>query len=340
MPSTINRTLHYRSVAFTVPTSGLSLQQLVTAALGALPNAEQRERKMVGEEKDNELLNSHAVVGPTLCGIFHRWTPGVNQLVVDRIAGRATWEVKEVAPPPPLPATPVAGEPPAPEVKRDFLPHTLYFGVKDNHCVVAQSQGLRSEHLASYLSWLLKSSGPGIAVEGQQITLYPASAALLRQKGVSRAKGISIKTRLCEEVLKEPAPGDRKKKPWIERVLDPVKVAAMRGILDALDVKVSEGEISTDEAKHLELYLEIRRPHDKSDMGNSIMNRIASIVAEKTDENYCVILPDGSELQGTELTLRKPVSFEVPTNAPHPNPAHVFKQINDYLLELIASDVV
>jgi hypothetical protein len=332
---THHRTLHYRSAYFATLTNGLTLQQMLAGALVKYSDAEDRE-KQIGNTQEFELLNSHAPHGTVYCGIFHRWTKGEHQLVVNRVRGAKSWAVEEVAPPPAPAPAPGIGQVSSPAPQREFLPHTLYFGIRDNHCIVAQTQGLKAEHLADYLCWLI---GKDVGVP-QAMSFQPASAAMLRLKGVGKAKGIKIKTKLSEEVQMQPPPGDKRRKPWIERKLNTTKSDAIRSILSILGVTLNDGQMSSDETKNLELRLEIRSPHDQSENGNVTMNHIAGVVAQNSDENYAVILENDSLLKGNELSLKKPVIFQMHDGATHPASSRVFKEIDDYLCELIAGGKV
>jgi hypothetical protein len=308
------------------------LQQMMAAAFVQLPNADQRAQDL--GRGDFALINGFAEVNGCICGTFHRWTQGESQLVVDRVAGLPAWRIVEVRPPEPQ------TEPGQAAVQRDFLPHTLYFCVYQNHCIVAQTQVLMAGHLGSYLGWLVRQAGAAIAPQGQGVQLYPASAATLRARGVNRAKGVRIQTKLYEAVERQPVPGDRRRGPWREKILNNAKVALLNQILRTLNVEVGQGITAADETKHLELDLYITRPNDRSDAGNATMNAIAGIVAQQESDDYSVILADNSELKGATLKLSKPVEFALPEGATHPPPLLVYNEMTAYVLHLVDRNMV
>jgi hypothetical protein len=342
MPKTVNRTLHYRNAAYLAP-SALTLEEMLSNALAARNLAVQRERPM--DDDNREVINTHArvggaaTVGRTLCGVLHRWVRGQHQLVFDRIENAAVWPVIESPPPEPPPPAPGTTTPAVP-VKRDFLPHTLYFGVRGNHVVALQSQGLMAPELADYLSWFLAPPTQTQLAENNRIILMPASSVMLRQNGLDGAKAVRITKPLADTIPRPPPAGSNRTKPIMEKVIPRARAGAMRGFLRALGVNLPASLLADPEAKDLQVYLEIRRPHGRDPLGNDVMNAIGQLTAQHDSDDYVVELLDGTELKGTKLKVSKPVTVEIADGATHPAPMSVFRQVDEYLHELITSGKV
>lgn len=325
MPSA-RRTLHYRCVNF-LPQGGHNLEQLLRAALDKAPGAESRERNL----GDNifQVLNTTATVRNTLCGSFHRWVHGQNQLVVDRVKGAKIWNISEVSPPP----TPQGGA-----NQRDFLSHTLYFGIRGNHAVILQGQGMQVTEFSQYLTWLLCTHVAEVVPADLFISLDPATAKSLRAKGVDRAKAVMISRPLSD--LREREPAGRRKKKWYEKIVPRERADAFTKTLQALGIQAPDNLLQQIEAKDIEIVLEIRRPRGRDPLGNSVMNQIGKLVSLQESDDYAVELLDGSILRGSELKLSDMIEVTIPDGLTHPSEGSVFIKVDEYLHGLIARGIV
>lgn len=341
MPQIVRRNLHYRNAGFlTAP--ALTVEEMLSQALSARRRAVERERALPDDHF--QVLNTHARIGGagpgrTLCGVLHGWVRGQNQLVFDRDVNADVWPVSEVLPPAP-PAPPPGQPAPAAPVRRDFLPFTLCFGVRGNHLVMLQSQGLLAPEFASYLTWFLRPPVQNLLLPENSVTFYPASARMLRQRGLDGAKAIRVTKALAETTERPPPANSRRTTPIIEKHVPVERARTMARVLRILGINAPDALLSDPEAKDLQVYLEIRRPNGRDPLGNSVMNRIGQLAAEHESDDYVVELLNGSELRGSELKLFKPVPVELADGSTHPSPYAIFRQIDEYLHELITGDMV
>jgi hypothetical protein len=70
------------------------------------------------------------------------------------------------------------------------------------------------------------------------------------------------------------------------------------------------------------------------------MNQLAKIMAANSSSEYTIIMPDDVEISGNTLKIHKDVEFTPVSGSKHPVPFEVFKSIDEYLKELIASGSV
>jgi hypothetical protein len=325
MARDVTRALHYRHAGFLVP-SQLTLEQLLRAAIAVSPLAVDRKCDL-GQDVF-QVFNRIATVRNTLCGSLHRWVHGQNQLIVEQDLTATSWFIDEVPPPAPEPGATVAP-------RRDFLPFSLYFGVRDNHVIVLQSQGMMAPELGQYLTWFIQRKVPHLTVGNQTVTMYPASAAVLRASGIDAAKSVCITKPLAD--LHERQPTGRKRKPWMEKIVPQLRAEALTDVLNALGIRTPRALLTQDDSKHLEVYLEIRRPHGKEPLGNPVMNEIGKLVAQQGGDDYSVELLDGSVLTGSNLILKDDVTLTIPDGKTHPTEMSIFRKIDEYLQILITT---
>lgn len=323
----VTRTVHYRSTNFTVSTNGTTLQDLVEEALRRNELAENRERPLPGGEY--QVLNSHAKVGTSICGVVHEWIMGQHQLTVERVPGQKVWRIEEVA----APAN-HEGKP------RDFLPNTLYFAIYQNHVAALQSQGMKFPQLGDYLTWILRNRCTDLVPSTQEITFDLASAKTLRDRGIGAAKAIRLRKPLAEKQVRQPEAGGRRRKPWIEKVINETRASAVTLVLNAVGLRVPDEVLKDIEARHLEVYLELRRPHGRDELGNSAMNAIGRLVAQEATDDFTVVLQNGAELSGNELKLSRDVTLTIKDGSTHPSAFDVFRQLDEYLRHLVAQNLV
>lgn len=331
MAHDVSRTLHYRHVEFLTP-SALTLQQLLEQALQGSPLAVNRERAL-GDEVF-QILNTHTAHGSARCGSLHRWVHGQNQLIVERDLAAATWRITEVAPPPSAAQATAGGQAPV----RDFLPFSLYFGVRDNHIVVLQTQGMMAPELGQYLTWFFRTKLPQVFPANQAVVLYPASATMLRARGVDTAKAVIVTKPLAD--LHARPPEGRKRKPWYEKIVPRVRANAVADILSALGINVPAALLNQPGAKDLEVRFEISRPRGKEPLGNPVMNEIGRIAAQQGSDEFTIELLDGSELTGADLKLSQVITLTVADGRTHPAEADIFRKIAGYLQHLLVSGMV
>lgn len=323
----VSRAVHYRSASYTVPLAGATLQDLIEEALRRNRLAEERERPLAHGEY--QVLNSNAKVGTSICGVVHEWVKGQHQLAVDRVPGQTVWRVEEVAA-----GKTQDGRP------REFLPNTLYFAVYQDHLVALQSQGMKIPQLADYLTWFLRDRCAGLVPETQQIRFDFASAKALRDRGIGAAKAIRLRKPLADKAVMQPQPGGRRRKPWVEKVLNEQRASAVTMILNAVGLNVPDEVLNDIEARHLELYLELRRPHGRDELGNTAMNAIGRLVAQEATDEFAVVLQNGAELSGKDLKLSKDVTLVIQDGSTHPSAFDVFRQLDEYLRYLVAQNLV
>jgi hypothetical protein len=327
MSKIIHKTLHYRS-ASVLPSLPFTLEDMLKSVLASHTLPAQRTQVLPGGVQLT--LNDKATVGNTLCALCLKYLPGDHQLVVDQDPTAPIWKVHEIPP---------AALPGSTTMKRDFLPAVLYFGVRGNHLGVVQTTQFDADNLAEFLMWLFQKT-PATTFAKNLMTFSPASAFALRQKGIDRAKAIKIKVPLAEEHTVPAAQKGGKKKSLIQKIIDPAKAAKITDALDALGIKAPASLLTGIDAKDLEIRLEIRRPYNRDALGNPAMNQLAKIMAANSSSEYTIIMPDDVEISGNTLKIHKDVEFTPVSGSKHPVPFEVFKSIDEYLKELIASGSV
>jgi hypothetical protein len=323
MARDVIRTIHYRNANCIVPLE-TNLETVVRTSLNRSPLAIDRRRNL-GHDVF-QVLNTFANVNNTLCGSLHRWVHGQNQLIVEQDPNAATWQIREVAPPA------QAG------TQRDFLPFSLFFGLRGNHLVVLQSQGMMAPELGDYFSWLIVAKAPEMTAPNQKVSMFPASSAMLRQHGIENAKAIRVTKSMAD--LHARAPEGRRRKPWFEKVVPAERAAAFTNALNTLGVPTPQALLIQPESKDLEIYLEIRRPRGGEPHGNPVMNEIGKLVAQQESDEYAVELLDGSEIRGSKLKLSKDITLTIPDAYTHPSEMAIFQKIDEYLRHLIQANMV
>src|SRR5436190_19977399 len=76
--------IHYFRAKFLDEKVPHTLQEYLTMARKALPTAADREQQFGGEDGIQRLWNQQHVRGNLLCGMFHSWEKGKNQLIITK----------------------------------------------------------------------------------------------------------------------------------------------------------------------------------------------------------------------------------------------------------------
>lgn len=298
----------------------MTLEQCWDAALKYCPLAQDREHS---KNSERSMINTHHTVGATRCGSFHHWVDGENQLVVEKTPNSTTWKISEVPPPQNSGGA-----------KCDFLPHSLYFGIRGNHAVLVQSQGLRHSSFSDYLNWLFYDKCQ-LTPLNQSVLFNPASATRLRQKGVHKAKSITIQKHVGKKSKSVSTQGNT-----YHRIIDKQISKGLLSALRALGIAIPAGLEHDDDLKDLRVTLQISARRGANALDNSAMCALSRLVADQTSDDYQLNLADGGVLKGDDLILKTDAKFAVPLGRTHPNEYDIFKELDAYLQRLITAGTV
>ncbi|WP_322521160.1 hypothetical protein SR882_10320 [Guyparkeria halophila] len=330
MPEYKRKTLQYRCVEGLH--DGRTLQNLLTPVIsGSHAYVDQRSQAVEGAHPDDELnrcLNRWVHEDNMLFGEFILYVPGTNKQVVTVQQRQRELSVDQIQPP-----QDPDGHP------REFIDSVLYFGVKDNHLAIMQSQSLSDRDLERYLSWLLGSEGGNVLLDGEQIALRK-ELDIASRNIFNDVREVTVGAPLFDPTETQGTVDPETKQVNVNltgRGLDWLRHALGRDWVDQLDQADLAG------AHNVEVHLSIVRKGGKRTPGpdnapQQTMSAITTTLRHLHEEDVTVHTRTYGTVKGDKLFLKTNKSIKCQYGVPTVD--HVFEEMGAWLLECIEQDLV
>jgi len=316
MPTTrsprVSKRFIYQIARWLKPTK-FTLQAQFEAALKALPT-ERRRQPITSDASDTDgtwrkLLFATRRQGCAL-GKLAQYTHGIAQGAIRQ--NPKPGEAPETSEPPPPGSQWTGGE--------------LFFCIKDNHVVIAQSQALRISALESFLNWLI---GKKVKVAGDNSIVLESLPPVRARKALSDLKPKTVTmTREVDVADHREVRGstDFRVNPTIEMLQDFLNIRDLRGMLptDALEA----GRICTSVTLSWNKRIDGPRPE-------SFMQGMGHVLLRKLDEDpelNVTIETRSGKLTRDKLSLAKSYQFTAPGGVV--SLSEVFDRLISYLADL------
>ena len=328
------KTLTYKHASFHV--AGPNLKQLLGAALTKHETIGQR-RESIGPADENpvwRLIGQYRIDAEFLLGVLMRYMPGTNPVVLidDDTAKVLTVEQMKV------PAT-------ADGKTRELLEGMLFFGAIDNHLVLMQSSGLRSDHLESHLQWLLHQAE---VLEGTNTLLLVdqlpktvrdrIAASEVRELNIGGALQAREQGPSSSEDVKGPTSpaGDDfhthalalRDSDGSEGIFDAIKRFMAPDQAELLDLDALTGS-------NIEYVLKIKYRNNTTRNGQTLMNTLGAALRHAEGVETILRLKNGGQIRGEDLRLSGPVRITAYDG--NANPDEVFEAMRKWLLDKLQS---
>lgn len=319
---------------------GRTLQQLVTAALDAIPKPADRHELRDADGKEIRVIGKHYSDNGCLCGYLTSWERGAAQPVIEDSPTATSLRVSTLPPPPPK----------AGEAQKQYVPGVLYFAIFGNHVAFVATQALRSNSLENHLNWLLKSKTSQMDPKIPLILSDEVKKATKERIKKSHVKAITFGQPLLTEVELSAAQPQTQSNPTTA----PATIKAQTGfkptgaLWETIRSFIKEANqkevLGLDEVfdSNLEVWIQIRHPkrqRSHSENAVKLMDTLGVALRDVDGDQVSLRLADGNKISGNDLKVSGSISAALIQNNLF-DEKDVLTQISSWLRGQINSGVV
>jgi len=321
------KTLTYKHVIFNAP--NINLASALKLALNQLNIGKRRESiGPSGESPIWRVIGHYKTEDEFIFGVLMRYVPGTHRafLIDDETADSFTIEQF---------AAPITEE----GQRRELVEEMLFFGAVDNHLVLMQSTGLKSQHLEIHIQWLLHKAHTLSNSHILQLTdeMPKAIAQKLSKQSV---KAFEFGGAFLPEVQPNDQVTGNFNLPITPSTLEG---ASSNGVLTAIKSllsvdKSSVIDFSDLDDTNIEYTLTLKYRRKTSTKGQELMNILGSALRHAEGVNTKIHLVGGGEINGDDLKLSGSVGINMYDGIPAAD--EVFNEMKKWLLDkLKAGDI-
>ena len=323
------KTITYKQVRFHTP--GPHLKNLLVTALKKFSKVGERRE---GLSPDNEsqiwqVIGEFSIEKEFVFGVLMRYAPGTNPAFVVDDADLQTLTVEQMA----APMTDKGK-------RRELVDSMLYFGAIDNHVVMMQTTGLRSDNLEGHLQWLLHSSNALKGDNSLQLIDQPPKTIRDRLES-AKVRELDIGGVLLP-VGKTHKPEEEKRQERHSKA-DSMTVnssATSEGVVSALKNLMGRSaaarlDMDAFLGSNIEYTLQIRYRHNTTSDGQKLMDTIGSALRHAEGVQTTVHLVGGGEIKGEEMRLTGRAYIDAYDGIPVAT--EVFEVMRSWLLQKLRS---
>lgn len=318
------KTIHYRRATFLQGNN--DLQSVLNKALGKLKNVGQRLEDLSAEDQSHRFINRNVRQLGMLFGSLMVYAEGTNRPLVTIETDKPELNVEQIAPPS------KDGK------RREFLDSILYFGIKNNHVLLAQSAALNSRHMESHLFWLLHQADALSEEDGVSLDDYMPQAT--RQKiEKAHVRKVSIGTPLETKPAMEEGSSARS----VEKVKRLRYTPSGLGF-DFLRVALGDQwlkKLRLDEAlddSRLQVSLEISYSYKTSEKSQKLLDEIANSLRHVNEEDIRIKLRNNSVIHGKEMKLSAPL--HVRTHGGVIDESDLYPKMHEWLVDSLEHGLI
>lgn len=315
----VRKTVIYKRARY-LQASG-NLQEDLAAALRKAKSVGSRKEVLNAHENTCLLINIARTRWKMLFGSVLLYSRGKNAALVTEDDTADDLTIEQLAPP-----RDESGK------RRDFIESLLFFGIKENHVVIMQSMGLRARQFESHLAWLLQTNTQVLSGDDQLELADHATNAAIRQVLKSPIKKVSVGLPLESNA----APQDSRRGKFAFRP-EGVGFDVLSTILGKKWLDRMKLDESLDESR-LEVEVLVSYTRRTDDMGQGLLNEIASQLRHQDAEDVRIDLANGTRLTGDELKISGPV--QVTAYGGLVDPEDLYPRMRDWLTSLLEEGVI
>lgn len=317
------KNLIFKVARFNNEANGNDLQSLLTNALKAKTVALSR-RQSTDHEGQFRLINYNGPFKGLRVGEMFDYTRGHQQPTAEFDDDAEQLELSSIAPP---------------DERTEFLHSILYFGIRGNAVILAQSMSLKALQFEEYINWLLREAG---LLSDEDFVAFCDQPPIEQRKELWNTKGIEIKAPV-DLTPSKAAPG------VIGEIYDTKSISlrptgsaweSLRALLPAeinLPSKLSANDIVRERSLEVRLFLtwSNNQKDDSTELLDDISNQLRHVDSEL---DYTIHTRSG-KITRDEIKLKKPVS--VPTSRKGLiKRDEMWERIRNWLNELVSDDKI
>lgn len=317
------KNLVYKIARFNNEANGNDLQSLLSNALKTKSAALSR-RQSTDHEGQFRLINYNGPFKGLRVGEMFDYTRGHQQPTAEFDDDADQLELSSIAPP---------------DNKMEFLHSILYFGIKGNAVILAQSTSLKALQFEEYINWMLREVG---VLSDKDFVALCDQPPIEKDEELGNTKGIEIKAPVYLSPSKTPPARQSEITDTKSISLKPSGSAweALRTLLPAeinLPSKLSSSDIVRERSLEVRLFLtwSNNQKDDSTDLMDGISNQLRHVDSEL---DYTIHTRSG-KITRDEIKLKKPVS--VPTDSKGlVRRDEMWERIRNWLNELVSDDKI
>lgn len=334
--SNVKKTINYRRCV--LPSSVTQdLQQLLSAALKAIPKPGDRLEPMNTESTELRCIGSSSVINGCLCGYITSFERGAAQPVVSDDPNATKLSLSALMPP-----TAKIGS-----AQQQYVPGVLYFAIYKNHLSFVSTHSIRSSALEGHLSWLLKSKTSLLPATTAFLLSDEALKATKEKIRKSHVKAISFNQPLMTEVERVndvtlSSAGENKKK-HTQSQFKP-EGAMFNYLKSMFDDEEQFEKLGLNEVfdGNLEVWVEIRYPkrkRTKPEDAIKLMDMLGIALRDIEGDSVALELENGNKITGQELKISSPITVVLQTNK-LPDEKALLQEMVSWLKAQISNGVI
>lgn len=219
---------------------------------------------------------------------------------------------------------------------QEVLESVLYFGVLDNHVILAQSQALKARHVELHLYWLFRSC-TDIFSEDQVFYLSDKpSASAIKKLESSPVKKVVLGATLDSEVYQ--SEGEELEETEIKQA----KKVSFRPVGRAFDILSAalgpewRKDVKLDEAlddANLQVNLEVTYVRKTTKTAHKLLDNIATSMRHAEPEDVKIVTDNGAVIKGNEIKMSSTVHVDTYNGVVDSN--DMYQQMHAWLTERI-----
>lgn len=197
--------------------------------------------------------------------------------------------------------------------EQEVLESVLYFGIFENHVVLAQSQALKARHVENHLYWLFRSCTEVFSEEQVFYLSDKPSASAIKKIESSPVKKVVLGAALESEMLQD----DNEKLEDTE--IKQAKKVSFRPIGRAFDILSAalgpewRNDVKLDEAlddANLQVNLEVTYVRKTTKTAHKLLDSIATSMRHAEPEDVKIETDSGAVIKGNEIKLTSTVHVD------------------------------
>ena len=323
-----SKSFHYKAARWLGGPS--NLQKRLNKVLSTRKKIGERREPLDREGKNARFINGHRTSRGMLCGMVVVYTQGTNQLVITDDTADQELEIEQIAPP-----KAQSGK------RREFVEGLLYFGIKDNHVFLVQSQVIQAKRFNEHLSWLFQLGVPSGQAPNLPL-LQDKAPGDLKKKAIKGVKSITLKAPVGFEAQTQDATqltnGTPQQELVVRRQADDQGSKLFQAALEVIGNEALSEQHSFKEAMEtgdidIELRI-VRRKRSTVEHPSYALDDIAALLTDKEDANYILDVPNVGKVNGKALTIQN--DFIVPCPGGWASPADVYNRMHEWMQALLS----
>ncbi len=216
--------------------------------------------------------------------------------------------------------------------RQEFIEGVCYFGISNNHIVIAPSRSLGAKPMEEYTNWILEQTD--LINENNRVCFSDLVAKVTRERiKSSHVKQVEIGTPLFD-FSQSQSLVERQSVANIEYGGFGMKI--LRQILSADQLNSMHLVDALD--GNIEVTLKIRYKRTTTEKAHNVLDNIALAVRNLDEDEVKLTLDGGGTVKGSELKLSTLLNIQARNGIP--NPDDLFEKMRDWLIQQIENKII